>query len=356
MTRSRDVADTQDNLGGAVAPYVAGKNKIINGDFGVNQRSFTSTTSTGDFFGFDRWFSAISDGTVTYSAQTFTAGDDFPEAAVEGTNFARLVSTGQTLATAEARICQRIEDVRTFADKTITVSFWAKASTGTPNIAVDIAQIFGTGGSTSVIAASQKFPITSSWARYSKTFVMPSLSGKTIGTGSNLRFNLWTSAGSNRNSQTDSLGIQSITVDFWGVQIEAGSVATPFTTASGSIGGELTLCQRYYTRFGSPYITNINETFGTGNGLTTTSANIVCAFPVQMRVAPTAVDFSTIRVTDMVLQGDAVTSVTLSSTENGRNAGKVQAAISPANLTVNRMYFISANGSTNGFIGFSAEL
>jgi hypothetical protein len=109
-------------------------------------------------------------------------------------------------------------------------------------------------------------------------------------------------------------------------------------------------------RFGSPNITNINETFGTGNGLTTTSANIVCPFPVQMRVAPSAVDFSTLRVTDMVLQGDAVTSVTLSSTENGRNAGKVQAAISPANLTVNRMYFISANGSTNGYIGFSAEL
>jgi hypothetical protein len=109
-------------------------------------------------------------------------------------------------------------------------------------------------------------------------------------------------------------------------------------------------------RFGNPNITNINETFGTGNGLTTTSANIVLPFPVQMRVAPTAVDFSTLRVTDMVLQGDAVTSVTLSSTENGRNAGKVQAAISPANLTVNRMYFISANASTNGFIGFSAEL
>jgi hypothetical protein len=43
MTRSRDVADTQDNLGGAVAPYVAGKNKIINGDFFVNQIVYRQT-------------------------------------------------------------------------------------------------------------------------------------------------------------------------------------------------------------------------------------------------------------------------------------------------------------------------
>jgi hypothetical protein len=38
MSRARDVADVQDNLGGAVPPFVAGKNKIINGDFGVWQR------------------------------------------------------------------------------------------------------------------------------------------------------------------------------------------------------------------------------------------------------------------------------------------------------------------------------
>ena len=34
--------------------FVAGKNKIINGDFFVNQRNFSSTTTNGDF-GFDRW-------------------------------------------------------------------------------------------------------------------------------------------------------------------------------------------------------------------------------------------------------------------------------------------------------------
>ncbi len=36
MSRSRNVADTQDNNGGAVPPFAAGKNKIINGDFNIN--------------------------------------------------------------------------------------------------------------------------------------------------------------------------------------------------------------------------------------------------------------------------------------------------------------------------------
>jgi len=34
--------------------FTAGKNKIINGDFRINQRGFSSTTTDG-VFGFDRW-------------------------------------------------------------------------------------------------------------------------------------------------------------------------------------------------------------------------------------------------------------------------------------------------------------
>jgi len=51
MTRARDVADTQDNTGGAVAPVVSGKNFAINGGFDIAQRgtSFTigGTAATG---------------------------------------------------------------------------------------------------------------------------------------------------------------------------------------------------------------------------------------------------------------------------------------------------------------------
>jgi len=57
-------------IGGSVPTsleFTAGKNKIINGDFGVNQRNFTSTT-TDATFGFDRFPLLYSGGTCTYSA------------------------------------------------------------------------------------------------------------------------------------------------------------------------------------------------------------------------------------------------------------------------------------------------
>lgn len=262
--------------------YAAGKNAIINGDFRINQRAFSSTTTTGTY-GFDRWSMIASDGTTTYSAQTFTAGTA-PVAGYEGINFARLVSSGQTAAGAYSILQQKIEDVRTFAGQTVTVSFWAKASTGTPNIAVNLLQDFGSGGSTGVYnyPSSKKFAITASWARYTLTIPVASISGKTIGTGSSLTLYFWTSAGTTFNTQTDSMGIQSITVDFWGVQVEAGSVATAFQTATGTLQGELAACQRYYFSFVSG--TNLN--IGLGANVNTTTAAASISFPVTMRSAP----------------------------------------------------------------------
>jgi len=277
MTRSRDVADTQENLGGAVPPFVAGKNKIINGDFAINQRAFTTTTTTATYT-FDRWLTSLSDGTVTYSTQAFTPGAA-PVAGYEATNFIRIVTSGQTLSSARSVIQQRIEDVRTLAGQTATVSFWAKAATGTPFVATTFQQIFGSGGSTTVNLTGQKTAITTSWARYSFTFSVPSISGATIGTGSFIQARIFTSGGSDEATQNASMGIQSNTFDIWGVQVESGSVATPFTTASGSIGGELALCQRYY------YKANLYQT-GFGASTTDTNRRQWIQFPVTMRRTP----------------------------------------------------------------------
>lgn len=300
------VSFDQANYGGG--QYAAGKNKIINGDFGINQRAFTSTTTT-NTYGFDRFLLTTTDGTSTYSAQTFTAGAA-PVAGYEAKNFARLVSTGQTLNTALTSINQKIEDVRTFAGQTVTISFWAKASTGTPNVAAALWQEFGTGGSSTTQQGS-KVAITSSWARYSVTISVPSVSGKTIGDGSDLRAFLITSAGSTRDAYTGTLGIQSVTIDFWGVQIEAGSTATPFQTASGgSIQGELAMCQRYYAKSynqGTAPATN-----STANGLVFAQSGLTVAtsaylanvpLPVPMRANPTVTIYSftssqTARVSD----------------------------------------------------------
>lgn len=225
--------------------FYAGKNKMINGDFRINQRNFTSNTAGGSF-NFDRWFQDNDGGTVTCTPQTFTPGTA-PVAGYEGSTFLRQVVASQSTTAQYAQIRQKVEGVRTFAGQTVTLSFWAKAASGTPKIAPMFQQDFG-GGSANVNTVGSSVTLSTTWARYSVTVSIPSLSGKTIGTSNAdfLSITLWTSAGSTYNSLTNSLGLQNNTFDIWGVQLEAGSTATEFQTASGSIGGELNLCQRYY--------------------------------------------------------------------------------------------------------------
>jgi len=327
--------------------FAAGKNKIINGDFNINQRGFTSTTTTFTY-GFDRWLNGNNDGTVTTSAQTFTAGSA-PVAGYEATNFLRQVTSGQTATSAIAYISQRIEDVRTFAGQTVTLSFWAKAASGTPKVAMFIAQNFGTSGSSQVEIAIAQPTITTSWARYSATFTLPSISGKTIGTGSSLRMLLWTSAGTDYNTQTNSMGIQSNTFDFWGVQLEAGSVATAFQTATGTLQGELSACQRYYWRFTGP---GVYSSYAMGYYTSTTAGFIEMPFPVTLRGYPSSIDFANLAVQDT----GAITAVTALVLDQSSLKSASLALTVASGGTSNRPVRLLNNNNAAGYIGISAEL
>lgn len=267
------------------ADWNTGKNKIINGDFRINQRGFTSNTTSGAF-NFDRWFQGNSLGTFTVTPQTFTLGAA-PVAGYEGTTFLRGVVASHSTANDTAYYNQKIESVRTLAGQTVTVSFWAKAGSGTPKIGTTFVQLFGSGGSPSsaVVMDGQSATISTSWARYSFVFNIPSISGKTLGTANDdsLQFEIWCSAGSNFNSRSGSVGLQNNTFDIWGVQVEAGSVATPFTTATGTLAGELAACQRYY------YLHASGDSRSIGVGASGDSTNLYTAiqFPTTMRTAPT---------------------------------------------------------------------
>ena len=267
--------------------YAAGKNKIINGDFNVNQRNFTTATAAA--YGFDRWRFEFSTGTNTYSAQTFTPGTA-PVAGYEAKNFAQMAISGQSATSAYNILGQRIEDVRTFANQTVTFSFWAKASSGTPSIGLEITQVFGSGGSPSAFVSTPLGSITTStsWVRYSKTVSVPSISGKTIGTDANSSYieaNFWLSAGSDYATRASSIGINNSTFQIWGVQVEESSVATAFQTATGTIQGEFAACQRYFQRAING--ANTNERLTTGQCISTSASEITYRFPVVMRTSPT---------------------------------------------------------------------
>jgi hypothetical protein len=325
--------------------YAAGKNAVINGDFGINQRVFTST-STDNTYGFDRWRLRLSGATATYSAQTFSLGTA-PVAGYEGKNFARVaVTTGNDFL----RFEQYIESVRTFANQTVTLSFWAKGTNPTTagNLKAYLQQYMGTGGSPSadVLTAEQTFVLTADWTRYSLTFTVGSLAGKTLGTNNNDALVVVFGQGS--NTSTDSY-----TLDIWGVQLEAGSVATPFTTATGTIAGELAACQRYcYVQTNA---TATNERIGLGGLETTTQAAILVNFPVSMRTKPTlTVVNQTAFTLNTYLVQVAASTVALS--------GSVNQTLNTADLTVT-FSATGAGGNTcrlfnagTGVLTYSAEL
>jgi hypothetical protein len=350
----RTLGDAIDTSVWNVGYGQAGKNKLINGDFTINQRVFTSTTTTAAY-GFDRWALSTTDGTTTYSAQTFTAGAA-PVAGYEATNFARVVSTGQTATNALSAINQAIENVRSFAGQPVTVSFWAKAATGTPSVTVFGLQNFGSSGSTAVFfGANNKQAITTSWVRYSFQLSVPSISGKTIaGGGDALRFFITTSAGTDRNAYTNSLGIQSATIDIWGVQAEYGSKATPFQTASGnSPQAELAMCQRYYQR-----ITAASSLYArmTVTGIASSTTNVALYIPAltPMRTAPTSVEYAAPLAVYDSITPTAITALPLNSASTSTII-YVDATVA-SGLTQFRPYSIIANGSTSSYIGWSAEL
>lgn len=232
-----------------LTPYTGFRNAIINGDFRINQRAWSSS-STSATYGYDRWRVFHTGGTVAMSSQQFTVGS--PAATgYESPNFVRLVTGGQSSSGDYSVLQQPIEDARTFANSTVTISFWAKAASGTPKVAVELAQVFGTGGSPSadVNTLGGQVTLSTSWTRYSVTMTVPNVNGKTFGTTANtssLNCNLWVSAGSTFNARLNSIGTQNATIDFWGVQVERGSYATPFEQRP--IGTELALCQRYFQR------------------------------------------------------------------------------------------------------------
>ena len=333
--------------------FYAGKNKLMNGDFKINQRGFTSNTTTSTFM-FDRLTCQISgDGTSTFTAQTFTPGTA-PVAGYEGSNYLRVVTAGQTTTAVGTNIAQRVESVRTLAGQTVTLSFWAKAATGTPEIALDYRQNFGTGGSPSatVTTVASQVVISTSWARYSITTAIPSISGKTLGTTTDgfIAPVIWFSAGSDYNTNTGSMGIQNNTFEIWGLQLEAGSTATPFQTASGSLGGELALCQRYYWR---NQATGTSSQFSIAAGTSATTAQMTITLPVKMRANANPLEFSTLLLGDNIAAGIAVTNLVIAT--NSDQTPSVIATVA-AGLTANRPYYLGANASANAYIAFSAEL
>ncbi|HEY2416796.1 MAG TPA: hypothetical protein VGH84_02680 [Steroidobacteraceae bacterium] len=222
-----------------------GRNLLHNPLFNVTQRGAGPWTANS--YTADRWAINMVSDTANFAPQSLDDASRTQIGDEAATTFLAGTVTGNAAASAFTVAYQPIESVRRLAGKTVTISFWA-IGTAAMKLGVSFDQYFGTGGSPSatVEGAGQSVTLTGSFARYNLTFTLPSISGKTLGTNNtdNTTLLLWYSSGTDNATRTGNIGVQSGTINLWGMQLEIGSVATPLEKPDPQ--QDLANCRRFY--------------------------------------------------------------------------------------------------------------
>lgn len=257
-------------------PFSGFRNRIINGDFRIDQRNIgnaaTVTAGAALAYVLDRWYCYCTGASVTAQQVGGSSGSAH-----------RFRFTGAASVTG-VYLGQRIERASSadMAGGVATLTVRAASSSLTSlNWALYYAttnDAFGTVASpTRTSIASGTFTINSTEARYTAANI-------TIPSGATTGLELVLSGGALLGGQTLTIG---------DVMLEAGAAATVFERRP--FGTELQLCQRYYAK-GYEY------GIGPGNAGTTTVATVQAdssgvgyvstSLPVTMRTAPTAVAYN----------------------------------------------------------------
>jgi hypothetical protein len=269
MTRARDNAFNPFNNN------YAGKNVLINGAMDIWQRgtSFPATGPGAVIYSADRW--------TCYAGNTGTIIRDSSFAPVGFENSLKFTST---INNSGIDFYQLIEtkNVIPLQGKTVTLSAYVAGTNGktSPGMTAYYSttnddMIYLTSGVLMQVAAVPAALSSTSFQRMSMTFTVPS-------TAKTIRIGLISSVLNNTEF-----------INWTGVQLEVGSAPTPFSRASGTIGGELSLCQRYYEH---SYDSTTNS--GT-NGMivitmpTNSNTYIPIQFKAAKRSAPTMQSYDT---------------------------------------------------------------
>ena len=339
------VADSSTSTGLRYTAGTVQANPILNSAFQVWQRGTSFAASgSGAIYTADRWqFLRNSFATgATASRQTVSDTTNLPNIQYS----MRLQRDSGNASTATIFATQSLETINSipFAGKTITLSFYARAGANFSASAFNIAAYYGTGtdqnitgtytGITQIVNPGGA--LTTTWQRFTATGTVA-----TTATELALQVNWAPSGTAGANDWAE----------FTGVQIDIGSVALPFRTNAATIQGELSADKYYYRRQGG---STAFEMIGMGTASSTTVANIIVPFDNPMRVAPTSVDYSTLRLTDLA-SGYPVTALSLDVNFNSKNVGVASVTVA-SGLTVGKLYYLSANNSTSAYLGFSAEL
>ena len=326
---------------------MAGRNRIINGDMRIDQRNAGAAVTPANTYTLDRWIGTVGGATGKYSVQQ-NAGSVTPP--VGFTNYLGVTSLSAYSVTASDFYIIRhliegysVSDLAygTASAATVSLSFWVRSSL-TGNFGVVL-----TWGSSS--ANQRAYPIlytiTSANTWEYKTIVIPGDTTMAAGgfettnsRGFQLRIGIgggadnagpsgaWaTSNYQTVTGATSVVGTSGATFYITGVQLEAGSVATPFERRQ--YGQELALCYRYFQKSFAYGTAPANGLTSYGDSASTTSyatavPYIHVTYPVQLRTIPTTVTLYNPRVGGTAGQAtngasDATSTAAVNSGEKG---------------------------------------
>ena len=292
------------SVGGAALSH---RNKVINGGMTISQRGTTFTATDSEYV-IDRFQHANGSGFTfdTTTTQDSSTPDGFQKS-LKITPDSTQTPTGSHNGTIRQMIeGQDVQDLAfgTSSAKSVTLSFYAKSASSNNNHQYGVQLRCRDGSTTQYV--NQAFTVTSSWQRFTMTFV--GNTGLTIrndnGNGFEICFHLasgpddivsakstWTTSGAFQTVTGQSNFMDNTSNEFYltGVQLEVGDTATSFEHRS--FGEELSRCQRYYYQVGGQ--TNDgqpDEPYGVllPMAMNATSIRVkgVLTHPVPMRVGP----------------------------------------------------------------------
>ena len=282
------------------------RNKILNGELQVWQRGGGSFTVDG--YTADGWYGYSSGSTYVTTRQSFAAGNTI--SGQEAKHYLRCVVTSVANTNNFVSLFPIVESSRTLAGQQATLSFWAKAD-ATKNVGILLYRGFGAGGSPSTDDQLDLglVSLTTSWARKQITFTVPTISGKTLGSTHDgyLGFIIYLDAGA--TAYGGGLGQQSGTFEFFGLQLEAGAVAS--SLERHSYADDLQACQRTYQRHTQPRLVGI-----TGAGANPVLGRMGMQLNPPMRATPTVSISAALPIFDGVNTGTLTGIITSYSTAN----------------------------------------
>lgn len=222
-----------------VSPFSGFKNYIINGGFDIWQRGNSQTTN--GYGSADRWHFGVANGLVGNLSRVEV--DKINIIKYGGATFRPIINVTTAPNSRTSLLEQRIENPFRLSGKTVTVSFYARCSSVVGNIEVSLFSNKVKINSNDVNINVGTFTPTTEIVKHSFTYTLPIFDEKTIEANDFLALRFVVPS-----------GFLCTNLGFTGVQLEEGSVATPFENRP--IGLELSLCQRYYeigTGYGLSY-------------------------------------------------------------------------------------------------------